>query len=163
MQARPTPDLTLRASGGYLNAKYNSFLIPDLANPGQFVDVSSQRNFRRAPKYSFNAGVDYGLQISKANRVTMTIDYAYIDDLTTSPLADTTGARRDVIPAYGTLDASIALLHEGTALKTLRVSAYARDLLNKGGRLSNVLDAGLFYFGVVAPRQQFGVEATIKF
>ncbi|WP_072381162.1 TonB-dependent receptor [Novosphingobium sp. NDB2Meth1] len=163
MQARPTPDLTLRASGGYLNAKYNSFLIPDLANPGQFLDVSAQRNFRRAPKFSFNAGVDYGVQVSSANRLTFTLDYAYIDDLTTSPLADTTGLRRDVIPAYGTLDASIALIHEGSALKNLRVSAYARDMLNKGGRLSNVLDAGLFYFGVVAPRQQFGVEATVKF
>ncbi|WP_421853423.1 TonB-dependent receptor [Novosphingobium sp.] len=163
MQARPTPDLTLRASGGYLNAKYKSFLIPDLANPGQFIDVSSQRNFRRAPKFSFNAGVDYGMQVSSADRLTFTLDYAYIDDLTASPLADTTGARRDVIPAYGTLDASIALLHEGSTLKNLRVSAYARDLLNKGGRLANVLDAGLFYFGVVAPRQQFGIEATIKF
>ena len=163
MQARPTPDLTLRASGGYLNAKYKSFLIPDLANPGQFVDVSSQRNFRRAPKYSFNAGVDYGMQVSSADRVTLTLDYAYIDDLTASPLADTTGARRDVIPAYGTLDASVALLHEGSAIKNLRISAYARDLLNKGGRLANVLDAGLFYFGVVAPRQQFGIEATIRF
>ncbi|GEO00930.1 TonB-dependent receptor [Novosphingobium sediminis] len=163
MQARPTPDLTLRASGGYLNAKYNSFLIPDLANPGQFLNVSGQRNFRRAPKYSFNAGVDYGMQISSADRVTFTLDYAYIDDLTASPLADTTGLRRDVIPAYGTLDASIALLHEGSTIKNLRVSAYARDMLNKGGRLANVLDAGLFYFGVVAPRQQFGIEATIKF
>jgi iron complex outermembrane receptor protein len=163
VQARPTPDLTLRASGGYLNAKYKSFLIPDLANPGQFVDVSGQRNFRRAPKYSFNAGVDYGMQVSSADRVTLTLDYAYIDDLTASPLADTTGARRDVIPAYGTLDASVALLHEGSAIKNLRISAYARDLLNKGGRLANVLDAGLFYFGVVAPRQQFGIEATIKF
>ncbi|OYU35121.1 TonB-dependent receptor [Novosphingobium sp. PASSN1] len=163
LQARPTPDLTLRASGGYLNGKYKSFLIPDLANPGKFIDVSAQRNFRRAPKVSFNAGLDYGLQVSDANRVTFTIDYAFIDDLTTSPLADTTGARRDVIPAYGTLDASVALLHEGSAIKNLRISAYARDLLNKGGRLSNVLDAGLFYFGVVSPRQQFGIEATIKF
>ena len=163
LQARPTPDLTLRASGGYLNGKYKSFQIPDLANPGKFIDVSGQRNFRRAPKVSFNAGLDYGLQVSNADRVTFTIDYAFIDDLTTSPLADTTGARRDVIPAYGTLDASVALLHEGSAIKNLRISAYARDLLNKGGRLSNVLDAGLFYFGVVAPRQQFGIEATIKF
>ncbi|WP_421837111.1 TonB-dependent receptor [Novosphingobium sp.] len=163
MQARPTPDLTLRASGGYLNGRYKTFLIPNLANPGTFIDVSSQRNFRRAPKVSFNAGVDYGMQVSSADRVTFTLDYAFIDDLTASPLADTTGARRDVIPAYGTLDASIALLHEGSAIKNLRVSAYARDLLNKGGRLANVLDAGLFYFGVVAPRQQFGIEATVKF
>jgi len=163
MQARPTPDLTLRASGGYLNGKYKSFLIPDLANPGKFVDVAAQRNFRRAPKVSFNAGVDYGMQVSAADRMTFTLDYAFIDDLTTSPLADTTGARRDVIPAYGTLDASIALMHEGTAIKNLRIAAYARDLLNKGGRLSNVLDAGLFYFGVVTPRRQLGIEATIKF
>ena len=163
LQARPIPDLTLRASGGYLDPQYKSFLIPDLTRPGQFVDVASQRNFRRAPKFTFNAGADYLRPLSDANSVGLTIDYAFIDDVTTTPFADTTGAGRDVIKAYGTLDASISFIHSGDAIKRLRISAYARDLLHKGGRLANVLDAGIFYFGVVTPRQQFGVEATVNF
>ena len=163
IQARPTPELTLRASGGYLDPQYKSFLIPDLTRPGQFVDVSNQRNFRRAPKFTFNAGADYQMRLSDANSLGLTIDYAFIDDITSSPLADTTGAGRDVIKAYGTLDASIAFVHRGDALKELRISAFARDFLHSGGRLANTLDAGIFYFGVVTPRRQLGVEATVKF
>ena len=163
IQARPTPELTLRASGGYLDPQYKSFLIPDLTRPGQFIDVSAQRNFRRAPKFTFNAGADYQMRLSDANSLGLTIDYAFIDDITSSPLADTTGAGRDVIKAYGTLDASIAFVHRGDAFKELRISAFARDFLHSGGRLANTLDAGIFYFGVVVPRRQLGVEATVKF
>ncbi len=163
VQARPTPELTLRASGGYLDPKYKSFLIPDLANPGKFLDVKSQRNFRRAPKYTFNAGLDFLHELNAANSVNFTLDYAYIDDITTSPFPDTTGAQRDVIKANGAVDASIAFIHTDATLKSLRVAAYVRDLFNGGGRLSNTLDAGVFYFGVVSPRRQFGVEATVKF
>ena len=40
---------------------------------------------------------------------------------------------------------------------------YGRDLLHGGGRISNTLDAGVFYFGAVSPRRQLGVEASVKF
>ena len=97
------------------------------------------------------------------NAVNLTVDYAYIADTTTTLLRDTSGLNRDVIRAFGTLDASISFIHKGDALGNLRVAAFARDFLHKGGRLSNVLDAGVFYFGVVNPRQQFGIEATVQF
>ncbi len=161
--ARPMPDLTLRASGGYLDPEYKSFLIPDLTRPGQFIDVASSRNFRRAPKFTFNAGLEYKMELSAANSLGLTVDYAFIDDTTTTPFADTTGAARDVIKAYGALDASIAFVHRGETFKELRISAFARDFLHRGGRLANVLDAGVFYFGVVTPRRQLGVEATVRF
>lgn len=163
VQFRPSQNLTLRASGGYLDPKYKSFLIPDLANPGQFLDVKALRNFRRAPKWTFNAGLDYTLPLNDNDSLNLNIDYAFIDDVTTTPFPDTTGANRDIIPGYGTLDASIAFLHSGDDRQSIRVSAYARDFLNSGGRLSNVLDAGVFYFGVVSPRRQFGAEATFRF
>lgn len=163
LQGRPTRELTLRASGGYLDPKYKSFIIPDLANPGKFLDVKSLRNFRRAPKWTYNLGADFLHELNDTNSVNVTIDYAYIDDVFTSPLRDPTGFDRDIIPAYGTLDASIAFIHTGDALKNLRVAIFGRDLLHSGGRLSNTLDAGVFYFGAVSPRRTIGVEATVKF
>ena len=163
LQGRPTRELTLRASGGYLDPKYKSFIIPDLANPGQFIDVKNSRNFRRAPKWTYNLGADYTHELNDANSVNVTLDYAYIDDIFTSPLRDPTGFDRDIIPAYGTLDASIAFIHSGDAIKNLRVAIFGRDLLHSGGRLSNTLDAGVFYFGAVTPRRTLGVEATVKF
>lgn len=49
-------------------------------------------------------------------------------------------------------------------MKNLRISGYVRDLFHKGGgRLGASLDAGIFYFGVVVPTREFGLEASIKF
>ena len=163
VQARPSHDLTLRASGGYLDPKYKKFLVPDLANPGQSIDVRSNRNFRRAPKWTYNLGADYLRELNSTNSLNLTLDYAYIDDTLVSPIPDATGANRDVIKAYGSLDASIALIHTGTMMQNLRVALYGRDLLHGGGRISNTLDAGVFYFGAVSPRRQLGVEASVKF
>jgi iron complex outermembrane receptor protein len=165
LQAKPVNDLLLRMSVGYLDAKYKSFLIPDLANPGQFLDVAGQRNFRRAPELTFTMGADYTLQLNDSNDLNFSINYSFMDDIYTSPQRDTTGDRRDVIRAFGTLDAAISLLHTSGAgaLKNFRINAYGRDLLNGGGRLSNTLDAGVFWFGVVSPRRELGIEATVNF
>ena len=163
--ARPTPELTLRASGAYLDADYRSFLLPDLSQPGNpLVDVSASRNFRRAPKHTFNAGMDYARDIGGGNSLNLTIDYVFTDDTFVSAISDTTGARRDVIPGRGTVDVSVAFIHAGDSVKNLRISGYARDLFHKGGgRLGAALDAGIFYFGVVVPTREFGLEAAIKF
>ncbi len=165
LQARPTPELTLRASGSHLDAEYRSFLIPNLALPGNpLVDVSGSRNFRAAPKYSFNAGLDYLREIGGGNSVNLTIDYIYTSDTFISAVTDSTGARRDIIPGRGTVGASLAFIHAGDALKNLRISGYVRDLFHKeGGILAASINAGVFYFGVVAPTRQFGVEAAIRF
>ncbi len=163
--ARPTPELTLRASGSHLDADYLSFLIPNLALPGNpLIDVSGSRNFRAAPKYTFNAGLDYAREIGGGNSLNLTIDYVYTSDTFISAVTDTTGAKRDIIPGRATVGASLAFIHEGDNVKNLRISGYVHDLFHKeGGILAASINAGVFYFGVVAPTRQFGVEAAIRF
>lgn len=163
--ARPTPELTLRASGAHLDAKYRSFVLPDLSQPGApLVDVSASRNFRRAPRYTFNAGLDYLREIGSGNSVNLTIDYAYTDDSFVSAISDTTGARRDVIKARGAVDASLALIHSNDKIKNLRIAAYGKDLFsNDGGRLGAALDGGIFYFGVLTQNREYGLELSVSF
>ena len=163
--ARPTPELTLRAAGSHLDAEYRRFLIPNLSLPGSpLVDVSGLRNFRAAPKYSFNAGLDYVREIGGGNSLGLTIDYVYTDDVFAAAVADATGAKRDIIPARATVGASVAFIHSGNRVKNLRISGYVRDLFHKeGGSLAASIDAGLFYFGVAVPTREFGLEAAIKF
>jgi iron complex outermembrane receptor protein len=165
MLALPTPELTLRASAAYLDAEYRSFLLPDLATPGNpLIDVSASRNFRNAPEYTFNAGLDYDRPVGGGNSINLTVDYTYTDDTFVSAIADATAARRDVIPGRGTVDVTLAFVHEGERIKNLRISGYARDLFhNGGGRLAASIDAGIFYFGVVTPAREFGMEASIRF
>ncbi|MCZ8368446.1 MAG: TonB-dependent receptor [Porphyrobacter sp.] len=161
--ARATPDLTLRAAGAYLSAKYKNFLIPDLANPGQFVDITGIANFRRAPEWTGNIGFDYDRPLDDRNSINLNANLAYMDDFFTSPRRDTTGRNRDTIVAHTTLDASLAFIHEGESFKRLRIAVYGRDLLNKGNRVTNTLDAGVFYFGVVSPNREGGVELSVEF
>lgn len=164
LTATPTPGLNLRASGSHLDAEYRSFVVPDLTQPGSpLIDVSNSRNFRLAPRYTFNAGVDYTRPIGGANSLNMTVDYVYTDDTFVAAISDPTGSRRDIAAARGSVSASIAFIHEGERLKNLRVSGYVRDLFHKGGRLGAAVDVGIFYFGVVVPGRQFGLEASIKF
>jgi len=161
--ARATPDLTLRAAGAYLSAKYKNFLIPDLVNPGQFVDITGIANFRRAPEWTGNIGFDYDRPLDDRNSINLNANLAYMDDFFTSPRRDTTGRNRDTIVAHTTLDASLAFIHEGESFKRLRIAVYGRDLLNKGNRVTNTLDAGVFYFGVVSPNREGGVELSVEF
>ena len=165
LQARPTPELTLRASASYLDAKYLSFLVPNLALPGNpLVDVSGSRNFRAAPKHTVQAGVDYTHEIGSGNSLNLTIDYNYTSDTFVSAVTDTSGARRDIVPGRSTVNASLAFIHAGDNLKNLRISGYVRDLFHKeGGILAASVNAGIFYFGIVAPTRQIGIEAAIKF
>lgn len=161
--ARATPELTFRAAGAYLSAKYDDFLIPDLANPGQFVDITNVANFRRAPKWSGNVGLDYDKALDDRNSINFNTNLAYLDDFFTSPRRDPTGRNRDTIAAHTTLDASLAFIHSGDSFKRLRIAVYGRDLLNKGNRITNTLDAGVFYFGVVSANREGGVELSIEF
>ena len=161
--ARATPELTFRAAGAYLSAKYDDFLIPNLANPGQFVDITNVANFRRAPKWTGNVGLDYDKALDDRNSINFNTNLAYLDDFFTSPRRDPTGRNRDTIAAHTTLDASLAFIHSGDSFKRLRIAVYGRDLLNKGNRITNTLDAGVFYFGVVSANREGGVELSIEF
>jgi iron complex outermembrane recepter protein len=161
--ARATPELTLRAAGAYLSAEYNTFLIPDLANPGALVDITGIANFRRAPEWTANIGFDYDKRFDDRNSINLNANLAYLDAFFTSPRRDLTGGNRDIIPAHTTLDASLAFIHMGDSFKRLRIAVYGRDLLNEGNRITNTLDAGVFYFGVVSPNREVGIEFGIEF
>lgn len=161
--ARPTPELTLRGAAAHLLADYRTFLVPDLANPGQLQDITNLANFRRAPNWTVNGGFDYNRGLDARNSVNFAMNLAYVTSFTTSPRRDLTGLDRDTIPAHTTLDASLALIHLGDAFKRLRVAAYGRDLLNSGNRLNTTLDAGVFFFGALTPNRELGVELGIQF
>lgn len=163
LQIRPSSDLTLRASGGHIDGKYKSFLIENIAVPGTFIDVAKQRNFRRAPKYTLNAGADYNRDIGNGNSIAISLNYSYIDHYSTSPMPDATGAKRDILPARGSVDASLAFIRETDTLRQLRIAIFGNDLFHSGGRIATTLDAGVFYFANLVPNRTYGIEASVKF
>ena len=165
LQARPFREITLRAAASYLDAKYKAFPVENLAtaDPTDFIDISNLANFRRAPKYTMSSGLDYLHEFNDRNSMNLTIDYGYISKYTTSPRKDLSGLGRDTIAGHTTFDASLALVHKGDIAKSLRIAAYVHDLFHSGNRITNTLDAGVFYFGAVNPNREMGIEATIQF
>ena len=165
IQARPTHDLTLRAAASYLDAKYKAFPVENLAtpNPTDLIDISNIANFRRAPKYTMTSGLDYLHDFDAHNSVNLTIDYGYISKFTTSPRKDTSGLGRDTIAGHTTFDVSLAFIHKTSGGQSLRIAGFVHDLFHGGNRITNTLDAGVFYFGAINPNREMGVEATVKF
>ena len=161
--ARPVPDLNLRVSGAYLSAKYKSFLVPNLAVPGTLTDITSISNFRRAPKYTANIGGDYAYRLNERNKILLSVNYSYLGAFATSPRKDLSGDRRDTIAAHTIFDLSLAYVHEDANSRSLRIAGFARDLFHSGNRLTNTLDAGVFYFGAVSPNRELGLEISFKY
>lgn len=72
MQAAPTPEIRLDASVGYLDARYLSL--------GDAVEISLDNEFAQTPKWTFNVGGQYTLDLDGNGSVTGRLDYSYRSD-----------------------------------------------------------------------------------
>lgn len=71
LSARPTPDLTLNANVGYLDAHYDEYI-----GPGG-VDISNQRHLVNAPKWDGRIGGTYRFDVGPRGAVIVGADLAY--------------------------------------------------------------------------------------
>jgi iron complex outermembrane recepter protein len=164
-QARPIDNLNLRASVGYLNAKYTKFIIRVPGpTPGSLVDFDDKANraWRRAPDWTFSAGANYSVPIGIGELIA-DANISYIDEYATSPLRDP--LNRQTIASQTKADFSLtyAVSPDASILKNLRLTGYVKDAFREGGRLNTTLNAGLFYFGVQVPARTFGLELSADF
>ncbi|MEL7029445.1 MAG: TonB-dependent receptor, partial [Pseudomonadota bacterium] len=179
--AQPTPELTFRASAGYLNTEIDEFLIEDvdLINPLSprfdptadplnlpIVDVADSRALRRAPEFQFAVGADYVRPIMDGRmQLTFSTAYTWSDEFAASPVIDTVpGERRHIITSDGSADFSLTLETVNEEGGNLSLTGYVKDAFDPDvGRQSNSLDAGLFYFAAGQPTTVYGLEAVISF
>lgn len=160
--ARPTPRLNLYAALGLLNAKYTKFLIEDPANPGRFIDVKDQRQWRRAPDVTFSIGGDWTIPAGRGELI-LGGNLSYIDELATAPVKDPFG--REIVDAQTRLELNLAYQQEDVGpFRRLRVSAFGKDIAhNANARLNTTINAGIFFFGVTVPSRIWGLEAQLGF
>jgi len=164
--AQITEDFNVRFSGGYLNSGFDNFLVPsdptNLNSP--LVDVSNTRAVRRAPEFSFSVAGDYTKTINDDYLVRFAAAYSWQDDFAASPVIDTTGANRHIIVADGSADFSVTLESTFNNRSNFQVTAFINDAFHGSrGRLTNSLDAGVFWFGNGSPTTIWGLEATFDF
>ena len=157
-QAAPSQGLRLYSAVGYLDAKYDRFLVGG-------VDVKASRNFRFAPKWTVSFGADQTIPLDALHgRIVASANYKWTDTIATNLEKDTTGLNRDLIAPYSRFDLSLGFAQNGGPLGLgYRVSFFANDLTHNNGRIVQTLNAGAFWFGSVAPGRTLGVELNAGF
>ncbi len=171
-QAQLSDRFSLRGNAGYLKGKYGEFIIRDPASPNplnpNFLDVSDQRQLRRAPKWTTNIGARYEMPLGGVKLIA-NADYNYVSKQASDLTRDTyiiNGVliRRDILAAQSNVDFSLALASDGLRGPEWQITGYIKDAFDKNaGRLSTVLNAGPFYFGAGQPTTLYGLELTIGF
>ena len=158
-------EVNLRFAVGYLDAEFDEFLIPDLANPtGPAIDVSADRQIRRAPQWTFSAGVNYETPLTDSIDFIASADYSFQDENAVNLTVDASGQGRDLIQPESSFDYSIGVRSNNPTGLNWNLSAYAIDVTdNRDGRLASTLDVGVFYFGVGTPTTRYGIEFGIEF
>lgn len=159
-------NLNLVFAAGFLDASYDEFLVPgDPTDPNSaLVDVTNTRNFRRAPEFSFSTALDYVYPITDDYQMRFNAAYSWQDEFAASPVIDTTGGRRGIIESDGSADFSVTFETTQESGSNLSVTAYVNDAFDgRAGRLTNALDAGVFFFGNGSPTTVYGIEARYSF
>jgi len=156
VQAVPMENMFLRASAGYLDAEYDEYLIGG-------VDVSSTAILRQAPKWTVAVGGDYTWYFNDAG-LTFSTTYNWSDDIVTTPVT-TFLDTRGLIEGGGALDLSLTL--DSTAGDKndygWSISAFGKDVLQEDNQLGAGVQAGIFFFGVLAPKRRWGIESTFRY
>lgn len=162
-----TPELTVRASLGLLDAEFSEFLVPDLSDPtGQrVIDVSDSRNLRAAPDSTFSIGATYTKPLFGGNsQLVFDASYNYQEDFFTSGINDPQGLGREV--SEGTEGADFSLTYQTLGDgPNFKVTAYVNDAFDDAaGRISTtVFVPGLFTFGIGQATTIYGLQAEVEF
>ena len=149
---RPVDSLSITFGGGYVDARYTDFILPD------GTDVTDTYVVPRVPKWNWQLGAvhraDLGFATleSSANYSWRSSQYT---SLTVDPLAQ--------LPAYGLLSARLALtdieLGNGS---TLEVAAWAKNLTDEE-YLVSAINLSVLTLAQYGDPRTFGVEARVKF
>lgn len=149
---RPVEGLTFNFGGGYVDARYTDFILPN------GTDVTDTYVLSRVPKWNYQVGALYRQDVG-VWRLEAGLNYSWrssqFSSITPDPLAK--------MPSYGLLDGRIALteieLGRGT---TLEVAAWGKNLTDKE-YLVSAINLGILTLGQYGDPRSFGGEVRIRF
>lgn len=149
---RPVEGLSFNFGGGYVDARYTDFILPD------GTDVTDTYVLSRVPKWNYQAGALYRHDVG-AERLETSLNYSWrssqFSSITPDPLAK--------MPSYGLLDGRIALigieLGGGT---TAELALWGKNLTDKEYKVS-AINLGVLTLGQYGDPRSFGGELRIRF
>lgn len=164
--AIPSDNFTFFASFSYLDAKYKRF-FRDVTGDLILDDVSTL-DLRRAPKFSWSAGIDYTREMG-SGRFALSPVFRFTDKYSTClienrpvVLGAVTNDQRCTSGPREILDVTMSYTF-GMGGGEAKVSLFTRNLLDDRGISATLPVAGLFTFSGLRPPRQFGGEIQFKF
>jgi len=146
-------------AAAYTHGRFDSALLVDPRYGSNTPIQIDGRDYLFSPGFTFNAGVEYGVEVGGGYTLTPRVQYSHVD----SQWASVFQVRpTDFIPARDIVDATLRLTPEG---KGWSAELYASNLFDERYVLSKAVAAAkqggrIQYYG--APRQ-YGVRVGITF
>lgn len=149
---RPVRNFTINFGGGYVDARYTDFVLPD------GTDVTKAYVVPLVPKWNYQIGALHRLDVGFASLET-NLNYSWRSGQFTRITADPVSK----LPSYGLLDGRIALtgidLGKGS---TLEIAAWGRNLTDKK-YLANAINLTVLTLSQFGDPRSFGGEVRVRF
>lgn len=145
----PIENLALNASVGYLDAKYDDYILP-----GTTTNLAGKQLIR-APKWTYSLAATYDLSLGSAGVVTSRVAYNYSSK---TPAND---PGNYFAPAYDLVDASIAWSPADS--DRIRVSVWGKNLTNEKYALTATYVGTLFTNLYQAPPMRWGADVVFRY
>ena len=172
--AQPSRDFSFRGSFSYTDAKFKKFFNDvvglTVGSPADNIpDDVSTLTLRRAPRFQWSAGFDYGHDLGAGRLdVSSTLRFQSKYQTCIAPSKPITPGRvmndrRCLTDDREDLSAEIAYTLPIAGVREVRLAVFGRNLTNNRGLAATLPVAGLFTFGTARPPRSYGGEISFKF
>ncbi|MEQ8309476.1 MAG: TonB-dependent receptor [Sphingopyxis sp.] len=149
---RPVDGFTINFGGGYVDARYTDFTLPD------GTDVTDTYVLSRVPKWNYQIGALYRHDIG-VGRIEASLNYSWrssqFSSITPDPLAK--------MPSYGLLDGRLALTEIGLGGGTrAEFALWGKNLTDKEYKVS-AINLSILTLSQFGDPRSFGGELRIRF
>lgn len=149
---RPVDGFTINFGGGYVDARYTDFILPD------GTDVTDTYVLSRVPKWNYQIGALYRHDIG-VGRIEASLNYSWrssqFSSITPDPLAK--------MPSYGLLDGRLALTEIGLGGGTrAEFALWGKNLTDKEYKVS-AINLSILTLSQFGDPRSFGGELRIRF
>ena len=149
---RPVDSLTFNFGGGYVDARYTDFILPD------GTDVTNNYVLSRVPKWNYQLGALFR-QDAGFGRLEASLNYSW----RSSQFASITPDPLSKMPSYGLLDGRIALTEIGLGgSATAELALWGRNLADKK-YLVSAINLGVLTIVQYGDPRTVGGELRIRF
>jgi len=146
----------LNANLGWLDAEYDDY-VADLTGDGIETD-NSDLELRRVPSWVGGVNGFFTAQLGPGN-ITAFLGYRYTDEY----WVETSNDPRGILDSRGVWDANIAYEWEWSGERTVKITAFGRDLTDEEEFNSAVIIPGTIAFGAVSGGREYGLQISGNF